>query len=80
MQYVDTLSFGDHDRYLFARIDQKTASLTFRLDLCLTPNLTVQYYSSPFVSSGRYSRLKRITQPMATAYRDRFQIFDDAQP
>ena len=73
------LSFGNDDRYLFASIDQKTVSFTFRLDLCLTPNLTVQYYGSPFVSTGRYSQLKRITHPMATAYPDRFQVFDDAQ-
>ena len=79
MQYVDTLSFDEDDRYLFASIDQKTASLTFRLDLCLSPNLTIQYYGSPFVSSGRYSQLKRITEPMAPAYRDRFELFAATQ-
>jgi hypothetical protein len=79
LQYVGTESFGDEDRYLFARLDQKTVSMTFRVDYCATPNLTVQYYGSPFVSSGRYTEFKRITDPRAERYRDRFDVFAEEQ-
>ncbi len=79
MQYIGTESFGDEDRYLFGRLDQKTVSMTFRIDYCVRPNLTVQYYGSPFVSAGRYSEFKRITDPHAEAYRDRFGVFDERQ-
>lgn len=79
MQYIGTEAFGDEDRYLFGRLDQRTVAFTFRLDYCITPNLTVQYYGAPFVSAGRYSEFKRITDPRAERYRDRFSIFDGEQ-
>ncbi len=55
--------------------NQDTKALTVRLDFSITPNVTVQYYGAPFVSSGRYSDLKRITDPRAEEYRSRFQSF-----
>ncbi len=79
MQYIDTLSSGGHDRYLFGTIDQETTVLNLRLDYSITPDLTVQLYASPFVSTGRYSQFKRITAPRAASYRDRFDVFDDQQ-
>jgi hypothetical protein len=75
LQYVDTVSATRGDRYLFGRLDQDTLALTFRADLSLTPNLTVQYYGAPFVSTGDFTELKRITDPRARAYRDRFRTF-----
>ena len=79
MQYVATESFAGDDRYLFGRLDQETASFVFRMDYCITPNLTVQYYGSPFISAGKYTEFKRITDPRADNYRDRFEIFDEEQ-
>lgn len=79
MQYVSTQSFGGAERYLFGRLDQDTVRLTFRLDYTITPNLTVQYYGAPFISSGRYREFKRITDPRAAGYRDRFSLFDEQQ-
>lgn len=75
LQYIDTESSAVGDRYLFGRLAQKTLSLTMRVDLAITPNLTVQYYGAPFASSGSYTELKRITDPLARAYRDRFRVF-----
>ena len=72
---VKTLRPGD--RYLFGTIDQETTTLTLRLDYSITPDLTVQLYASPFVSNGRYRELKRTTDPRASAYRDRFEVFGD---
>ena len=65
------------DRFLFGTIDQETTSLTLRLDYSITPDLTVQLYASPFVSNGRYRELKRITDPRASGYTDRFEVFGD---
>lgn len=41
-------------RYLFAFIELRTISTQFRLNYSFTPNLTVQAYAEPFVSSGRF--------------------------
>ncbi len=79
MQYIGTEASGDDDRFVFGTIDQETTVLNLRLDYSITPDLTVQLYASPFVSTGRYSRFKRIADPRAAAYRDRFSIFGDQQ-
>ncbi len=79
MQYIDTATFGESERYLFGRLDQETISLTLRLDYAITPRLTVQLYASPFISTGRYSDFKRISDPRADRFRDRFSVFDAGQ-
>ena len=56
-------------------IDQRTAALTFRIDVALRPNLTVQYYGAPFLANGSYREFKRVTVPHAAAYQDRFHVF-----
>jgi len=79
LQYVQTSTTTAGDRYLFGRLDQHTFAVTFRCDLCLTPDLTVQYYGSPFVSAGAYDEFKRSTDPLADRYEDRFHTFTDAE-
>jgi hypothetical protein len=72
LQYTDTAESSGGPRYVLGRIDQDTVGATFRADLQITPDLTVQYYGSPFVSNGRYGQFKRVTDPHAGAYDDRF--------
>jgi len=79
LQYIDTRAFEGDPRYVFGRLDQRTLALTVRADLSLTPNLTVQYYGAPFVSSGRYDELKRITDPRARAFTDRYANYAPGQ-
>jgi hypothetical protein len=79
MQYIGTDSFDGEGRYLFGSLDQETFNIVFRLDYCLCPSLTVQYYGSPFISSGSYSQFKRITDPRANEFSDRYSTFTDDQ-
>ncbi len=79
MQFVGSDSFDGEDRYLFGSIEQKTINFTFRVDYSITPNFTLQYYGSPFISSGKYSNFKRTTNPNAGDYRDRFSEFASGQ-
>ena len=74
-QYVTAKSFQDADRYLLGQIDQKTLGITFRANYSVTPNLSFQYYGQPFISAGRYSELKRVTNPRADRFQDRFHTF-----
>ncbi len=75
VQYVDTVRPDDSARYLLARLDQQTVGVTIRADLHLTPDLSVQYYGSPFVSNGGYAAFKKVTDPRAPVYDDRFHLF-----
>jgi hypothetical protein len=72
LQYVTTVDSSAGPRYLLGRIDQDTVAFTFRANLALTPDLTLQYYGSPFISTARYTAFKRATDTLAEAYSRRF--------
>lgn len=77
LQYVATKDLFPAKRYILGTIDQKTFGLTFRVDLNLSPEFSVQYYGSPFISRGSYSELKRVTDPGAKKYEDRFALYQN---
>jgi hypothetical protein len=75
LQYVTTAQSGSEPRYVLGRIDQDTWSFTFRTSLAVTPDLTVQYYGSPFISTGRYTEFKRAADTLAASYDHRFHRY-----
>ncbi len=75
LQYAATAEAGGEPRYVLGRIDQDTWSFTFRVNLTLTPELTIQYYGSPFIGTGRYTAFKQATDTLAHAYADRFHLY-----
>jgi hypothetical protein len=75
-QYVSTLQEGGERLYLTGPIDQQTLSLTFRGELFITPELSVQYYGSPFYSVGKYSDFRRVNQSQAKSRDERFEAVD----
>ncbi len=79
LQYVTRLNFNDESRYIFASIDRKTINTSFRINLNLSPDLTLQYWGQPFVATGKYYDHKYITDPMADRYRDRFHVYGDSE-
>ncbi len=80
LQYVtNDIEYNGEDRYIFASIDRKTISTSFRVNLNLSPNLTFQYWGQPFIATGKYYDHKYITNPMAGRYGDRFHTFTEDQ-
>ncbi len=79
LQYVSTEEYNGNDKYIFASIDRKTISTSFRINLNLSPNLTFQYWGQPFVATGRYYDYKSITDPRADIYTNRFRLYDPGQ-
>lgn len=79
LQYVSTTAYNNSDRYIFGSIDQKTLSASLRVNVNLTPDLSLQYWGQPFVSTGKYTDYKYITDPMADDYEDRFRVYSPAQ-
>ena len=75
LQYITAADFLSQKRYVFGTIDQKTLGLTFRVDLNISPEFSVQYYGSPYISRGRYSEFKFITDPEAGKFNDRFKLY-----
>jgi uncharacterized protein DUF5916/cellulose/xylan binding protein with CBM9 domain len=65
----------DTTHYTFARLDQKTLSMTARMNYTVTPTLSLQFYGSPFVSQGDYSNWRELDDPRADDYDGRFKPF-----
>jgi hypothetical protein len=74
LQYVETKILNPQNKYILAHLDQKTLGATFRVDYNITPEISIQYYGSPFASIGKYSEFKEITQAQAKNYNDRFAL------
>src|SRR5665648_83083 len=75
LQYLN--QFGNPEStktYLLGSIDNRNWGITFRIDLALTPELTIQYYGSPFVSIGKYTDFKKVDKPLDSDYYNRFAI------
>lgn len=75
LQYVKTTQMAKENRYIFARLDQKTVSFTFRLNYTFNPELSLEYYGQPFVSAGKYTSYKRTTLTNADLFRDRYHNY-----
>ena len=75
-QYVGTrtdANDADTRRWVFGRLDQRTASLTARLNYIFTPTLTLQFYAQPFISAGDYDGFMEVQEPRAARFGDRFR-------
>ena len=69
-QYVGTLpdasataTYGA--RYLFAPLRRTTLAMETRLDFTFTPNLSVQLYAQPFISSGDFEETAELVRPQS---------------
>ena len=56
-----TPTFGS--RYVFATLDQTSLSANIRLNWSFTPNLSLQLFAQPLISSGGYTDYKELAQP-----------------
>lgn len=74
LQYVTQEEYSGKTDYVFARINQKTLSASLRVNFNITPDLSIQYWGQPFLSSGKYTEFKRITDSRADNYTDRFNL------
>ena len=60
--------------YLMGALRQDILGFTFRADYSITPELSVQFYGNPFMSSGKYTKFKRATNTMDKTYENRFYL------
>jgi hypothetical protein len=75
LQYVKSVNVQNNEKYIFASINRKTVITSFRVNLNLSPDLTLQYWGQPFFATGGYKNYKLITNPKAARYGDRFRTF-----
>lgn len=59
--------------FTFAHLNQRTVSMSARVNYTATPDLTFEFYGQPFVSTGTYSDVREVSStPGAEEYDDRF--------
>lgn len=75
-QYVGQPAAGEETHYIVGELDQTTVSLTTRLGLALSPTLSFELYAQPFLSGGEYTRFRRLAEPRARSFDDRFEVLD----
>ncbi len=76
LQYVDIINTDEDDeRYIFADLSQSILNMSLRINYNITPDLTIQYWGQPFLAAADYSAFKKITDPRADRYTDRYHEF-----
>ncbi|HSA57812.1 MAG TPA: DUF5916 domain-containing protein [Gemmatimonadaceae bacterium] len=65
----------DTTHYTVGHLEQKTLSLTTRLNFTASPTLSVQFYGQPFVSAGEYSDWREVADARSRDFDTRFRPF-----
>jgi hypothetical protein len=72
-QYVATVPAASNatydNRYVFSAVDQSEISAQLRANYTFTPNLTLETYAEPFVSSGRFHTFGELVAPRSSRLR-----------
>lgn len=63
---------SDTTHYTFARLKQNTVALTARANWTATPNLSLQLYMQPFITSGEFASWRQLSTPTASVYAARY--------
>jgi len=79
LQYVATRQMNGQDYYFLGAVDQDVWGITARLSLNITPDLSIQYYGSPFSATRKYSGIKKVTNPRADNYNNRFRLYNASE-
>jgi hypothetical protein len=74
-QYVDMKNVDNKNHYVLAKADQQSLGLTFRADYHISPELSIQYYGSPFAASAKFSNFKEANQTRSNNYSEQFSSF-----
>jgi len=56
-----TATFGG--RYLFSELVQTSLDISVRADLAITPNLSLQLWAQPYITTGDYFGFKELAEP-----------------
>ncbi|MDQ3169281.1 MAG: DUF5916 domain-containing protein [Acidobacteriota bacterium] len=60
-------------RHVFGLLDQSTVNLSVRVNHTITPQLTLQLFAQPFVSTGHDDRFKDLAEGRARDYSGRYR-------
>lgn len=71
-QYVKQLTVDDKREYVVGKIDRQTLFTTLRAEYFITPELSLQYYGSPYASIGKYDSYRKVNQSKSKILSERY--------
>uniref|UniRef100_UPI003217C4EF DUF5916 domain-containing protein n=1 Tax=uncultured Draconibacterium sp. TaxID=1573823 RepID=UPI003217C4EF len=75
-QYVGYSLIDNKREYLVGLLDRQTFYTTFRAELFITPEFSLQYYGSPYVSTGKYLNYRRVADSKSKSLSERFDLLE----
>jgi hypothetical protein len=75
-QYVSTIEGSSDKQYILGEIYHRTVSFTFRGELFFTPEISLQYYGSPYYAVGDYDHFGRVSDAGASEFANRVESLD----
>lgn len=86
MQYLQTVvpdvvpySMQDSRSFLTGHMDQKTYGLTLNLQVNVTPDISLQFYGSPFTSTAKFNNFKVMENTISRTYEERYRTLSAAE-
>jgi len=75
MQYITMKEQAQDKYYLLSEFDQKTFRITLRMNYNVSPDFSIQFYSSPFFTQGNYNNFAQANDTRSTEFQNRFSAF-----
>ncbi|WP_277466032.1 DUF5916 domain-containing protein [Parabacteroides sp. PF5-6] len=81
MEYVATVKDYDYlpPAYIVGHLEQRTYGLTMKVQVNVTPDISLQFYGSPFTSTGKFDTFKMAMDPKSRQPDERFHTFTSAE-
>jgi len=78
-QYITHDELENQGKYLLGRLDRKTYGFTLRVSYALSPELTIQYYGSPYLTMGTYSDFKSLADHETRKPGEAFRSYETSE-
>lgn len=79
-QYVKKKIIDSEKEYVVGQLDRQTFYTTLRAEFFITPEISLQYYGSPYVSTGQYLDYRKVEDSKSRNLDERYDFlmeFDD---
>ena len=78
-QYISNEDLENQGKYLLGKLNRKTYEFTLRVSYSLSPELTIQYYGSPYITMGNYSDFKSLDDEKTHNPGDVFRPYNSSE-
>jgi hypothetical protein len=79
VQYVNVANDNSNPHYIMASLNRTVYDLSMRVNVSITPALSIQYYAQPYIFAGEYTDYKEITDPRAHEFPDRYHQYSNSE-